>query len=592
MADYEEFRIEISPSLRVPGNWDITLTKCPIAGLQGDKGTSQPTFTRTQLRRLRNRNDWPRLSDMELIGKTVWESVMTARASAALEANLEFLKAQNQANKAKGMRITMVMLGEEGNLDPGNGIRLSELPVEALCKDLQFLATDLYTPISRTLQFDPTHDPFPVVLPLRILVVVASPSDKPPANAQEEAQAIRDSLAHLSGPGGPVEVEFCIPPTRDELKKRLAKPFHILHFIGHGGFKQDNDVLQTPYISLVRPDVDKSDNINAGDLTTLLKNTEIRLLVFTSCSSAAPTPDEEPYRIGAFEGLAQRLLSGVSDVSAAVAMQFDMESEAAVNFTRVFYENLLRPDMTLDEVVTLARKELATNARFGTGHRAWVTPMVYWRCKGGKVFNLDTISIKPSQETLEQLQDLQGQIKSLRRILSDMANEPPQIREFLAPLINKHQGEVENLQAQRAQLLGESIRLRGASVKPNEEFDGRLTLRVRVPGVIDLIKVFITYQPDKIEFVSAATGVDSPGNNPLVGRPNPGELEVAVLNPSNGSNWAPKEYEVGLLKFRPAAGLTPGILDLPVRVLEIRRGGQRVASVQALDAVVFINDAK
>lgn len=587
MAEYEEFRLEISPSLRKPSGWDITLAKCPVAGLAGDKGTVVPTFTRTQLRRLRNRNDWPSRTELESIGDRVWESVMTADASAAFMASRAVMKAAN-----KGLRITVVMLGEEAKPAPGNEIRLSELPVEALFKNTQFLGTDLDTPISRTLQFDPTHDPFKVLIPLRVLVVVAAPGDKPPARADEEAKAIRDALAKLTGPGGPVDLEFCEPPTRDELKKRLTRPCHILHFIGHGGFDTFGaDENQDPYVSFVRHDEDKSDNVNASDLTGLLKNTGVRLLVLTACSSAAPTPDEEPYRIGAFEGLAQRVLSGVSDISATVAMQFDMESEAAVNFTRVFYENLLRPDRSLDEVVTLGRKELATHAKYGAGHRAWVTPTVYWRCKDGKVFDINTISVKPSEEAQRKIQALESQLIIYRRFLSEMAGQPLEIRDKLTPLLTKYQDDVEALMADRAKLFGESIRLRGASVKPGAEYTGRLSLRVRLPGAIDLVKVSVTYQPDKLKYEGRDAGKDTPGNQPTIGNPAPGELEVVVLDPSKGMSWNPDEYEIGLIKFTLAAGVQPGILDVTVKVLEIRRGGHPLPFVQALDGVIFVEDA-
>ncbi|MFY9618251.1 MAG: CHAT domain-containing protein [Pyrinomonadaceae bacterium] len=587
MAEYEEFRLEISPSLRAPSGWDINLVKCPVADLAGDQGTVVPTFTRTQLLRLRNRHDWPSLTELESIGQKVWESVMTADASAAFKASRAVMKAKN-----KGLRITVVMLGDNVNPAPGDEIRLSELPVEALCKNAQFFGTDLDTPISRTLQSEPTHDPFKVLIPLRVLVVVAAPADKPPAKADEEAKAIRDALAELAGPGGPVDLEFCEPPTRDELKKRLSRPCHILHFIGHGGF--DNfgaDEIPDPYVSFVQKDSNKSENVNAGDLTALLKNTGVRLLVLTACSSAAPTPDEEPYRIGAFDGLAQRVLAGVSDISATVAMQFDMESEAAVNFTRVFYENLLRPDKSLDEVVTLARRELATNAKFGAGHRAWVTPTVYWRCKEGKVFDINTISVKPSEEAQRKIQALESQLIIYRRILSEMAAQPPDVRDKVTPLVLKYQNDVEALMAERATLFGESIRLRGDSVKPGAEYTGRLTLRVRLPGAIDLVKVSITYQPDKLKYEGRDAGKDTPGNQPTIGNPAPGELEVIVLDPSKGMSWSPNEYEIGLIKFTLAAGLPPGILDVTVKAVEIRRGGTPLGFVQALDAVVFVEDA-
>jgi hypothetical protein len=114
---------------------------------------------------------------------------------------------------------------------------------------------------------------------------------------------------------------------------------------------------------------------------------------------------------------------------------------------------------------------------------------------------------------------------------------------------------------------------------------------VRVPGIIDLVKVSISYPTDKLTYESCDAGADTPGNQPTVGNPAPGELQVVVLSPSNAVSWNPAEYEVGLLKFRLAPGLEPGILDLSVKVLEIRRNGQRLAFVQPLDGVLFVKEA-
>lgn len=585
MAEYEEFRIELAPNIQSPGKWDVTLTKCPVPGLAGPQGTVAPALTRKQLRRLRNRNNWPSLAELQKIGADVWASVMNPGVNAAFMASRAVVQ-------EKGLRITVVLLGQGNEPVPDDGVRLSELPVEALYADaLQFLATDVKTPISRSLQFDPSHDPHDIILPLRVLVVVAAPSDKPPADAAAEAQAIRNALAAISGPGGAVALDFCEPPTREELKRRVAR-YHIVHFIGHGGFDSiGNDATQRSFICMVRPDNGKSDPLDANDLTGILRNTEVRLVVLTSCSSALPVPEEEPYPIGAFEGLAQRVLTGASNVTAVVAMQFDMESEAAVDFTRVFYENLLRPDRSLDETVALARNQLSTNAQFGTGHRAWVTPTVYWRCKNGKVFNIDTFTGDMPEETREAVIDLQGQITAHMHILADMAAQPLTVRNMVQPFRDELLKKVVELQRQRGQLLGDSMRLRGGVVKPGEELACRLSFRVRLKGVINLVKVSVIFPADKLQFVGAASGQNTPGNNPLAANTAPGVLEVAVLNPSDGGEWAPDEYEIGVLRFRMNAGLQPHIFEVGLNVLEIRRDGQLLTSVKPLDAVVFVDDA-
>ncbi len=595
MSSYEEFRIELSPKMP-SGGWDVTVVDCPVQGMKGRKGTVVPTFTRVELRRLRNRNNWPSPFEMKAIGQKVWESVMTGGAGDAFFASREFLKARNAAFKQSvGLRVTMVLVGHgEANVE-GDAIRLSELPVEALYNEAdQFIATDPRTPISRSLQQLGTMlPPQPIKVPLRVLVVVAAPSDRARTDIEAEAQAVRDALGPLSEPGGFIAVEFCEPPTREELKRRLTKTVNILHFIGHGGFEPVGDgTTPESYICLLRSEQDRrSAPLNADDLTGILRNTEVRMVVFTACSSAAPTPEEDPYRIGAFEGLAQRLLSGVSDISAVVAMQFDLESEAAVQFTRVFYENLLLPDKSLDEVVALARRQLATLEGFGAGHRAWVTPTVYWRCLEGKVFDLDFSNAKPSEETLTKLQELESQIKIYRRVLSDIASQPAILRNMVAPMSATYQSAVEGLVAERAQLLGESVRLHGRSVGNDTEFECRLTLRLRKPGVVERVRVVVSYPADTLTFVGAKPGRHSASAQPSLTHPSLDCVEVTILDPSGGAACGPGEFEVGLLVFRTAEGARQGIIDLPVKVLEIRRDGEKMFPVTPLDGVVFVHNA-
>ena len=251
-----------------------------------------------------------------------------------------------------------------------------------------FLALNLGTPVCRDLRTKGDRSPREVRLPLRVLVAVATPIDKPSAKAKEEVAAIRGLLEPLSGPGGLLKLDIYEQPTRDELAERL-KSSDIFHFIGHGGFAvMGSDPTSQAHISLIRPDTNESDYLFASDLANMLNNTEVQLVVFTACTSSESTPDEGPFRIGAFDGMAQRLLSGVRGVTAAVAMQFDMEAEAAVAFSKKLYKHLLDADKTLAEVVTLARS--AVSICKGVGHRAWVTPTVYCRCEGGHVFRLAT----------------------------------------------------------------------------------------------------------------------------------------------------------------------------------------------------------
>lgn len=407
MADLNEFRIQVRADYPTAGSWEVQLLACPIPDLIGPKGKSQPTLTRRQLRHLRNRNDWPNHGALAQIGSAVWSSVMTPDLAAAFKACL--VRSREQG---KGLQITAVTLGSEqrddNSLSLDAPVRLAELPFEALYTEEQgFLGTDSTTPICRGLQAASDRTPKQARLPLRVLVAVATPSDKPEASAEKEVRAIHSALDSLSG----VKLQICERPTRDELANSL-KECDIFHFIGHGGFDPvGSDPTSQAYITLIREDSNASDWLTAYDLANLLHNTDVQLVVFTSCASAAPTPDEEPYSVGAFDGMAQRLLTGPSGVSAAVAMQFDMEEKAAVTFSQAFYQHLLEPDTTLTGVVTFARKQVSI--KMGIAHRAWVTPTVYCRCLDGRVFEL----VDPQESAKVPLELSAVQRKKLRDAL-------------------------------------------------------------------------------------------------------------------------------------------------------------------------------
>ena len=124
-----------------------------------------------------------------------------------------------------------------GDSRPGRELGIHELPVEAAFhKRLDFLATNVWTPVSRSTAAEPDRNPTRVALPVRILVVASEPSDMEPVNATAEKDNIMQALATLRASGA-VKVEFCTPPTLEQLRKKLAERYHVVHFIGHGDFE-------------------------------------------------------------------------------------------------------------------------------------------------------------------------------------------------------------------------------------------------------------------------------------------------------------------------------------------------------------------
>jgi hypothetical protein len=59
----------------------------------------------------------------------------------------------------------------------------------------------------------------------------------------------------------------------------------------------------------------------------ILRNSQVRVAVLTSCSSAASTPNQDPYPAIAFDGIAQRLLRGLNTPDGAMRLRYDSDCE-------------------------------------------------------------------------------------------------------------------------------------------------------------------------------------------------------------------------------------------------------------------------
>lgn len=540
---YESFRVLISPNVANPGTWSVEVRECPIPGLVGSSDVVAPMFTRDELRRLRNAALWPDANLLKAIGGKVWSSVMAPNVRAAYYASLNALQAD------KGLRVVFVVSGGQGNGEAaGPAVRLAEVPVEVLFENA-FVASNLKTPVSRSLVVSPTYESRQTPLPLRILVVIATPIDLPAAKIEDEQKVIRDALATLVD-GGTVHVEYCTHATKRQFGDLIAsKKFHIVHFIGHGSFDTAaDDTTPVPYICFEREDTHENDPMNADTLRMHLLNSEVRLVVLTSCSSSAPAPpDQEPYVHRAYDGIAQSLVGGVSGIPAVVAMQFDLSSAAAVEFSKTFYDFLLRQNVSLDEAVTKARIAVAT--KLGSGHPAWVTPTVYWNCTGVPLFDLAPTKIDPEAE--KDLANIETQINTYRGIVQMMAGRPAEEQQALAVIRQSVLAKIHDLEDQRGLIIGDSLRLWGGTVKRGDTIELKLELRLRLAAVIGNVDFKVRFAADKLTFRGAAP---APNGMPIAIADNgAGELRVVIPNASEGAQWAPGRHDLTSLEFEIGA---------------------------------------
>jgi len=279
-----------------------------------------------------------------------------------------YFSSRDRARTAQGLRIKL------GLDDAGD---LAALPWELLRDpEIDYLALSRTTPLVRhphrlVMRPRPVFHP-----PLRILVMIASPSDLPPVDAEGEWQNVLAATEQLRA-RGLLELERIEEATLRALQRKLrSREFHVFHYIGHSTFDPASGqgvlALEDPYGD------GSSVPVRAEDLAReLSEENTIRLVVLNSCQSAV-AQEKDP-----FAGLASSLVA--RGLPAVVAMQWAIADDAA----RVFAEELYRAvaeGLPVDAAVSEARRAIS---HLSSGI-AWATPVLFMRAQDGMLFEFET----------------------------------------------------------------------------------------------------------------------------------------------------------------------------------------------------------
>ena len=217
--------------------------------------------------------------------------------------------------------------------------------------------------------------PLAVKPPLRVMVMISSPSDYPPLDVDREWAKLKESLSDLEQ-RGVVALERLEETTLAALQRRLRKgEYHIFHFIGHGGFDeqaQDGMLLLEDETKQGRP-------VRGEYLGTLLHDERtLRLAILNACEGARTS------RADPFAGTAQSLVQ--QGIPAVIAMQFAITDEAAITLAHEFY-GALADGYPVDAALTEARKAI-----FAHGNDVeWGTPVLYLRSPDGRIFDVERV---------------------------------------------------------------------------------------------------------------------------------------------------------------------------------------------------------
>lgn len=256
----------------------------------------------------------------------------------------------------------------------GGAPELADLPWEFLYNGSlnRFLALSVDTPLVRFIDVPEPIRPLEVTPPLRILAVIANASDYEPLDVEREWSRLRDAVADAQR-RGLVTLERLDVASLPALQKKLQeREYHILHFVGHGGFDQR---AQDGELVMEDPS-GRGRRVGGQYLGTILHDHDsMRLVVLNACEGARSS------RTDPFAGVAQSLVQ--QGVPAVIAMQFEISDDAATVFCGGFYEALAR-GYPVDAALAEVRKSLYAD----NNAVEWGTPVLYLRAPDGKIFDI------------------------------------------------------------------------------------------------------------------------------------------------------------------------------------------------------------
>ena len=311
-------------------------------------------------RRATRRVESQEMNTAKTFGAALFDAVFNADVKACFRSSIDEVRRQNA-----GLRIRL-RLG-----DPS----VADLPWEFLYNRSvnRFIALSVHTPLVRYMDLPERIQPIAVKPPIRVLVMISSPSDFPALDVEAEWTRLNEALKGRID-GGQLAIERLEAASLEALQRRLRRDrYHIFHFIGHGEFDQD---LQEGVLVL-EAENKRGHKVDSQFLGMLLHDHEsLRVAILNACEGARTS------RTDPFAGSAQSLVQ--QGIPAVIAMQFEIADDVASRFAHEFY-GALADGYPIDASLTEARKSI-----FAAGREVeWGTPVLYLRAPDGRIFDIE-----------------------------------------------------------------------------------------------------------------------------------------------------------------------------------------------------------
>ena len=349
--------------LSSPAGQAMQEVQMPYTGLELENFLLRVGKPRRGVRRLES----PEMETVKTFGSKMFKSIFTDDLLNVLRTSQDEVKKNNQ-----GLRIRLRF---------NDAPELVNLPWEYLYNPAlnRFFSLSVNSPLVRYLELPERITPLAIKPPIRLLVMISSPTDYPTLDVEHEWNNLKSALCGLEE-RGLMEVERLEVASPVALQYALRrKDFHIFHFIGHGGFNEQTQ----DGVLLLEDESQRGRPLSGQYLGTILHDEQtLRLVVLNACEGGR-SGSTDP-----FAGVAQSLVQ--QGMPAVIAMQFEITDDAAIAFAREFY-TAVAEGFPVDAAMSESRKAI-----FSLGNDIeWGTPVLYMRAPDGRVFDIP--KIEPSE---------------------------------------------------------------------------------------------------------------------------------------------------------------------------------------------------
>ena len=291
-------------------------------------------------------------------GERLFKAILTGDVKTRYEVSLREARRQNKGLRLK-LRIQppkLALLPWEFLYDPDGG---------------DYLCFSASTPLVRYVDLRRPVEQLPITPPLRILGMVASPTDLPQLDVDKEKRLVEESIKFLRAKGL-VELTWLEEQTWSALQEAMwGGPWHIFHFVGHGDFDRNNGEGRVAFSD----EAGRQVVLPARNLARLLDDhRDLRLAFLNSCEGARGSEGDP------FSGTAATLVR--RGIPAVVAMQYQITDNAAIAFSRAFYHAVAN-NLPVDAAVAAARTAVSMYDTL-----EWGTPVLYMRSPDGRLFDI------------------------------------------------------------------------------------------------------------------------------------------------------------------------------------------------------------